>query len=155
MLQSLDCRSVIPRRFQILHAFFNVLPHTDALGIHHPQTIAFIGRILAFLQKCFSLRRVLLAAAPQQVADSQQIIFDTFRLLIPLQPLNRPRIVHFRTPAVEIQTSQLAAGIAVIAITGGFFVALQSIGQIALHRPAVPINIPYNMPAPEINLKLF
>ena len=43
MLQRLDCRPVISRCFQILHAFFNVLPHSDPLGIHHPQTIAFIG----------------------------------------------------------------------------------------------------------------
>ena len=33
-------------------------------------------------------------------------------------PLDRLRIVHSRTPAVEIQTSQLSAGIAVVTIAG-------------------------------------
>lgn len=56
-----------------------------------------------------------------------------------------------RTPAVKIHAPQLAAGIAVISIDSGFFAALKRIGQVPLHRLAVPINIPHNMPAPQVS----
>ena len=89
------------RPLQIDYALLNVLPDAQALGVHHPQAIVLIGRVLAFLQVRFSPGRVLLAAISQQIADSQQIILDRFRFRILLQPLNRPRIVHSRTTYQE------------------------------------------------------
>ena len=87
----------------------------------------------------------------QQIADSQQIILDRFPFRILLQPLNCPRIIHSRTPAVKIHAPQLAAGIAVVTIAGGFLVALYHIGKIALYRLALPINISHNIPSPEVS----